>query len=57
MASLETLTKSYKAKKIEVTKLRRKSENNLKVGPFNEEEIIIRACIFGKTKRIFRQAD
>lgn len=30
MASLETLTKSYKAKKIEVAKLRRKNENNLK---------------------------
>ena len=30
MASLETLTKSYKVKKIEVTKLRRKSENTLK---------------------------
>lgn len=30
MASLEALTKSYKVKKIEVTKLRRKSENNLK---------------------------
>lgn len=30
MASLETLTKSYKVKKIEVTKLRRKNENNLK---------------------------
>lgn len=30
MASLETLTKSYKAKKIEVAKLRRKTENNLK---------------------------
>ncbi|MDE1826666.1 MAG: hypothetical protein KGH83_03650 [Thaumarchaeota archaeon] len=30
MASLEILTKSYKAKKIEVAKLRRKSENNLK---------------------------
>ena len=30
MASLETLTKSYKMKKMEVAKLRRKSENNLK---------------------------
>jgi hypothetical protein len=30
MASLETLTKSYKAKKIEAAKLRRKNENNLK---------------------------
>jgi len=30
MAYLETLTKSYKVKKIEVTKLRRKNENHLK---------------------------
>ncbi|MDE1829246.1 MAG: hypothetical protein KGI25_02875 [Thaumarchaeota archaeon] len=30
MASLEALTKSYRAKKAEVAKLRRKSENNLK---------------------------
>ncbi|MGI0086474.1 MAG: hypothetical protein ACREBI_00730 [Nitrosotalea sp.] len=30
MASLETLTKSYTVKKIEVAKLRRKTENNLK---------------------------
>jgi hypothetical protein len=30
MASLETLTKSYKVKKIEAAKLRRKNENNLK---------------------------
>jgi hypothetical protein len=30
MASLETLTKSYKVKKNEVAKLRRKTENNLK---------------------------